>query len=91
MANWARKGVNVFGRSRQLKVNKFFDPCTPSMRKGCDRENGKKMEWKIIWLPVDRRNAERLEGRPLVPICACLHTDTVPSLHTCLLHTCIHT
>ena len=26
----------VFGRSRQLLQNKFFDPITPSMRKGCD-------------------------------------------------------
>ena len=23
----------VFGRSHQLLLNKFFDPCTPSMRK----------------------------------------------------------
>ena len=32
-----RRGL-VFGRSRQLSPNKFFDPSTPSMRKGCDRE-----------------------------------------------------
>ena len=36
----------VFGRSGQLSLYMFFDPRTPSMRKGCDREkwekNGKK-------------------------------------------------
>ena len=33
-----------FGRSEQLLLNKFFDPSTPSMRKGRDRgkKNGKK-------------------------------------------------
>ena len=31
----------VFGRSKQLWLNKFFDPSTPSMRKG--RTGGKKM------------------------------------------------
>ena len=46
MANGVWKCVNsqVFGRSKQLSLNKFFDPNTPSMRKGCDRgekrENG---------------------------------------------------
>ena len=36
MANKVWKGVNpwVFGRSRQLSLNKFFDQSTPSMRKG---------------------------------------------------------
>ena len=34
------KGVYpcVFGRSKQLSLNKFFDPSTPSMRKGCNGE-----------------------------------------------------
>ena len=32
----------VFGRSKQLLLNKFFDPSTPSMRKGRDR--GEKRE-----------------------------------------------
>ena len=32
----------VFGRFRQLSLNNFFDPSTPSMRKGRDGE--KKME-----------------------------------------------
>ena len=27
-----------FGRFKQLSLNKFFDPSTPSMRKGLDRE-----------------------------------------------------
>ena len=28
----------VFGHSRQLSLNRYFDPSTPSMRKGCDQE-----------------------------------------------------
>ena len=42
MANKVWKGVNpwVFGRSRQLSLNKFFDQSTPSMRKG--RNGGEK-------------------------------------------------
>ena len=38
----------MFGRSKQLSLNKIFDPSTPSMRKGRDGEkktgkkNGKK-------------------------------------------------
>ena len=38
MANGVWKGIWVFGRSKQLLPNKFFDPSTPSMRKGCDGE-----------------------------------------------------
>ena len=34
----------VFGRSKQLSLNKFFDPSTPSMRKGRNGGNGKKKE-----------------------------------------------
>ena len=35
MANGVWKGVypKVFGRSKQLSLNNFFDPSTPSMRK----------------------------------------------------------
>ena len=42
MAEGVWKGVYpwVFGRSNQLLLNKFFDPSTPSMRKG--RDGGKK-------------------------------------------------
>ena len=43
---WQRGSGKVFGRSRQLSLNKFFDPSTPSMRKGRDEE--KKIEWKIM-------------------------------------------
>ena len=48
MADGVWKGVypKVFGRSRQLSLNKFFDPSTPSMRKGRDGENGGK-KWKM--------------------------------------------
>ena len=40
MAEGVWKGVypQVFGRSKQLSLNKFFDPSTPSMRKGRDGE-----------------------------------------------------
>ena len=42
MADGGWKGVHpwVLGCSRQLSPNKFFDPSTPSMRKGRDRGNG---------------------------------------------------
>ena len=69
MAEGVWKGVypKVFGRSKQLLLNKFFDPSTPSMRKGRDGEKngGKKRErrMKIVAttsLPaVDRPNADR--------------------------------
>ena len=45
MAEGVWKGVypQVFGHSKQLSLNKFFDPSTPSMRKGRDGEkNGEK-------------------------------------------------
>ena len=40
MADGVWKGVKpkVIGRSDQLLQNKFFDPSTPSMRKGRDGE-----------------------------------------------------
>ena len=41
---WKGKG---FGHSKQLLLNKFFDPSTPSMRKGRDR--GKKTEKNGGW------------------------------------------
>ena len=76
MAEGGWKGVYhwVFGRSKQLSLNKFFDPSTPSMRKGRDggkkrggKKNGKKKKekrrMKIVAttsLPtVDRPNADR--------------------------------
>ena len=39
IADGVWKGVysEVFGRSKQLLLNKFFDPSPPSMRKGRDR------------------------------------------------------
>ena len=50
MADWVWKGVYplVFGCSKQLLLNKFFDPSTPSMRKGSDGEKiwGKWEKWK---------------------------------------------
>ena len=49
MADGVWKGVypKVFKRSKQLSLNKFFDPSTPSMRKGRDGgENGGKKTGK---------------------------------------------
>ena len=42
MADWVWKGVQpeVIGRSDQLSLNEFFDPSTPSTRKGDDGETG---------------------------------------------------
>ena len=44
MADGAWKGVypQVFGHSKQLSLNKFFDQSTPSMRKVDDGEEKKK-------------------------------------------------
>ena len=48
MADGVWKGVypSVLGRSRQLSLNKFFDPSTPSMRKVDDGEEKKKKKKK---------------------------------------------
>ena len=66
------RGVPLgFGLSHQLSQNKFFDLSTPSMRKGCDGEEKK----RIVKIAVHYRcasqqmNGNRLEHRPLVPIC----------------------
>ena len=44
MADGVWKGVQpqVIGHFKQLSLNKFFDPSTPSMRKGDDGETGKR-------------------------------------------------
>jgi hypothetical protein len=44
MADGVWKGVHlkVIGRSDQLSLNKFFDPSTPSIRKGRDGEKRRK-------------------------------------------------
>ena len=48
MADGVRKDVypQVFGHSKQLSLNKFFDPSTPSMRKVDDGEEKKKKKKK---------------------------------------------
>ena len=83
MADGVWKGVHskVIGRSDQLSLNKFFDPSTPSMRKGDEGEkktgkkkNGKKkgkIMMKIVATNVVASrppNGDRLQRRPLVPI-----------------------
>ena len=47
MADGVWKGVYpyVFGHSKQLMLNKFFDLSTPYIRKGCDGEK-KRLEKK---------------------------------------------
>ena len=44
------KGVQpqVFGRSRQLSLNKFWDPSTPSMRKVDNGGNEKKKKKNVV-------------------------------------------
>ena len=75
MAEGVCKGVYpwIFGRSKQLSPSKFFDPSTPSMRKGRNggekkrgrKKTGKKEKKLMIimattLLPaVDRPNADR--------------------------------
>ena len=62
MADGVWKGVHskVIGRSDQPSLNKFFDPSTPSIRKGRNRgENGK--NGGKMSLPVDRLIADPLE------------------------------
>ena len=39
---WKSIYPQVFGRSKQLLINKFFDPSTPSMRKGRNGEEKKR-------------------------------------------------
>ena len=79
MADGVWKGVypQVFGHSKQLSLNKFFDPSTPSMRKGRDggekRKNGGKKEKTDEnsghYVIASSRPPERqpLERRMLVP------------------------
>ena len=55
MADGVWKGVYPygFGRSKQLSLNKFFDPSSPSMRKGCDGggERGEK-RYGIVYIMI---------------------------------------
>ena len=85
MADRLWKGVfpNVLGCSCKLLPTKFFDPSTPSMRKGCDggkkrEKRGKKRGGKKEntdensghYVIASSRPPERrpLERRPLVPM-----------------------
>ena len=78
MADEVWKGVYpyVLGHSRQLSLNKFLDPSTPSMRKVDDEEKKRKKRKEkngvfsghyviASSLPPERRPLER---RTLVPI-----------------------
>ena len=50
MADGVWKGVYplIFGHSKQLSLNKFFDPSTPSMRKVDNGEKRKRKKKEII-------------------------------------------
>ena len=48
---WKVVYPQVFGRSRHLLLNKFFDPSTPSMRKVDDGEK-KRKEKKMVKIAV---------------------------------------
>ena len=52
----------VFRRSHQLLLNKFSDPSTPSMRKGCDGE-------EVEEVVVVEKNSENS-----VPLLSCQST-----------------
>ena len=41
---WKGDYPQVLGHSKQLLLNKFFDPSTPSMKKGRDGGGGQKGE-----------------------------------------------
>ena len=82
MADGVWKGVypKVLGRSRQLSLNKFFDPSTPSMRKVDDGEKKRKKENNVVFSghyvisssrPPDRRPLERsmLVPKKFPPVC----------------------
>ena len=63
MADGVWKGAYplVFGRSKQLSLNKFFDPSTPSMRKG--RDGGKKQEKKRGGKSQKKEKTDRNSGQ----------------------------
>merc|ERR1719312_1078638 len=81
MAEGVWKGVYplVFGRSRHFSLNKFFDPSTPSMRKGRDGEKNEKKKKKentdensghyvvASSRPPERRPLERRTLAPMSP------------------------
>ena len=54
MANGVWKGVNPkgCGRPKELSLSRFFDPSTPSMRKGCDGGGGG-------WKKEEEKNDEK--------------------------------
>merc|ERR1711954_296698 len=71
---WQRGSGKVFGRSKQLLLNKFFDPSTPSMRKGRDEKKREKKREKTDensghYVIASSRPPERrpLERRTLAP------------------------
>ena len=72
---WKRVQPKVIGLSEQHSVNKFYDPSTPSMRKGRNGGKGgkkmKKITVKIVATNViasQPPTADRLQCQPLVPI-----------------------
>ena len=70
------KGVQVFGHSKQLSLNKFFDPSTPSMRKGRD---GGKMGKKRV---KKRKKTNENSGHYIVCQQSTARTTTAATPHT---------
>ena len=73
---WKVVYPKVFGRSRHLLLNKFFDQSIPSMRNVDDGEKKKEKKREkngensgpLTSLPVNRLNGDRLQRCPLLPI-----------------------
>ena len=65
MADRVQKGVytQVFGYSKQLALYKFFDPSTPSMRKG---RNGEKKRGKKTGKKEEEENTDENSGHYVI-------------------------
>ena len=83
MADVVWKGVYpyFFWRSKQLSQNKFFDPSTPSMRKGRDGEkggggNGEKNRKK-------KKRRMKIVATTSLPAVDCPNADRWNAVHSC--------
>ena len=57
------KGGKVFGRSCQLLLNKFFDPNTPSVGKGCGGEEDEKKRENKLGLKMCQAKLDKLRKK----------------------------
>ena len=83
MADRVWKGAYplIFGHSRQLLPNKFFDPITPSMRKVDDRENRKNEKIMSFIVPTNIVASRPPERQPTGRPTACANKHAF-SCHT---------